>query len=128
MNDSGDNLTVHCCQVVPAVKRLVIDKLMDALQWLILYDGYYGCGKEVWQNFILYLRTQQFVSHNPFGLMRATIIRDDHLVRAVWMMHYSGSMTAAATVLLTVTSESGNHLVCSAMLAGMTDKGISKAA
>jgi hypothetical protein len=36
MKFSGNDLAVHCCQIAPAVKRIVIEKLPGALYRLIL--------------------------------------------------------------------------------------------
>ena len=127
MNDSGDDLTMHCCQLASAVDRLVFDKQKDALNRIIWYDCYYCCSKEVGQNLILDLCAQQFVSHNPFGLMGAAIVREDHLTHAVMVIHSCCSMAAATTARLLINCDSGNHCVCSAVLAGMPGKGIPKA-
>ena len=36
MKFSGNDLAMHCCQIAPAVKRIVIEKLPGALYRLIL--------------------------------------------------------------------------------------------
>lgn len=43
------------------------------------------------------------------------------------VMHGTGIMTAAATDFVKAAGNSGNYLVCSAVLAGVADKGKPKA-
>lgn len=128
MNGLGDYLAMQGCQIAPAGKKIVIKFKTGALLKIVMDYGNNRCCHEIRHNIILHFRSHQLTGNNPFCLMRAAIVRNGHLTDTVVMMQSNGIMLAAAIVLIEAARNSGNDLVCSAMLAVMVYKRIPKAA
>jgi dihydropteroate synthase len=58
--------------------------------------------------------------------MCAAIVGNNHFTCTVMVMRGAGIMTAAATDFVKAAGNSGNYLIRSAVLAGVTDEGIPK--
>ena len=128
MKISGDDLTVKCCQIAPAVIMNVIEAGAGVLLNIVVEYCNDGCCQEVWRNFILHFRPDQFSGNDPFCLMRAAVVGDGTFACTVVMMQCDRIVTAAATLLTQAAGNSGNYLICSAVQAVMSYEGITKAA
>ena len=117
MNVSGDDLTMHCCQIASAYIFIIVEMQPDACMGFVLYYGNNGCCQKKWYNLILHFRSHQFIGHNPLGLMRAAIVSQDHFSGTVTVIHGTRILTAAAPLFVRGAGDSGDNLFCSAVLA-----------
>lgn len=107
---------------------IVIEAEAGAILNIVLEYCNNSCCQEVWHNFILHFRPYQFSGNDSFCLMRAAIVGDGTLACTVVMMQCNGIVSAAAILLTGAAGNSGNYLICSAMLAVMSYEGIPETA
>jgi len=83
---------------------------------------------EIRNDLILDFRPHQLVCHNPFSLMCTAVVGEDRLTVTVMVKTIHGFMSAAANIILIISSNHSDDLICAAVQAVMPYKGITHAA
>lgn len=128
MNNLRSYLTMHCCQITSVVKLFDMEECKTALFRQLRNYAYDCSSTEIRNDLILYFTNHQLVSDNPFRVMCAAVVRQDHLTVAVMVQTIRGSMCAAANIIIFIACENGNDLLCAAVQAVMPYQGIAQAA